>query len=131
MTAKKTPSAKAAVKPAAAAKPPVPPAVKPEEIIPAETLLEEAAPVAAAEVENPDDEVTQPDDETADDENPPTEDSSEPFIKSGFRKVRAKQFFGSYKDVRFGDDGVCERISDATLAALQSDYPGIELEEID
>lgn len=57
------------------------------------------------------------------------EETFEPVIKSGFMKVKAEQFRGSYKDAQFDDDGVCPRISKGTLELLQMDFPGIKIVE--
>lgn len=54
----------------------------------------------------------------------------QPVVKSGGRRVKVKDFFGSYKDAQFNDDGVCSKISDATLDSLRADYPGAEIEEL-
>lgn len=59
------------------------------------------------------------------------EPAEEPFIKSGFRKVRANEFRGSYKDAQFDDNCICHRISEATIESLKTDFPGIQLEEIE
>ncbi len=60
----------------------------------------------------------------------PSVETEEPVVKSGFKKVKAAEFRGSYKDAQFDDDGVCQRITEKTLNELQTDFPGIELEEL-
>lgn len=59
-----------------------------------------------------------------------------PFIKSGGRTLRVRGFFGTYRDAVFMDEdksgfGVCKGVTDETLAALKSDFPNAEIEEID
>jgi hypothetical protein len=54
----------------------------------------------------------------------------EPVIKSGFKKVKASEFRGTYKDAQFDDNGVCKNISETTLNSLLTDFPNIKLEEI-
>ncbi len=56
---------------------------------------------------------------------------AEPVIKRGWQKVHAKGFVGNYKGVVFDDEGICPRITDATLEALQADYPGLKVKVID
>lgn len=92
-----------------------------------QTAITEETPAPAAEVsnevENKAPVVPAPDAEV-------TEKTEEPIIKSGFRKIKASNFRGSYQDAKFDDEGCCE-ITETTLASLKADYPGIEIEEVD
>lgn len=58
-------------------------------------------------------------------------DAGEEIVKSGFRKVKVKDFRGSYADAKFDDNGVCAEISEKTLEELKAQFPGAEFEEID
>lgn len=54
----------------------------------------------------------------------------EPVVKSGYKKVRVKDFRGTFGDAKFNDDCVCDAISDETLAILNKQFPGAEIEEL-
>lgn len=115
---------------------------KPNETVKAETAATESSSetkaaenveivTAAAEAATPEETApveTESDDPALDETDKSVE---EPIVKTDARKVRVREFFGSYKDVRFDDHGVCENISPETLAALKADFPGAEIEEID
>lgn len=60
---------------------------------------------------------------------PPIEENApgERVVKSNFARIQLKNFRGSYKDAQFDDDGVCARISQETLTALKTQFPGIEV----
>lgn len=104
---------------------PTPDAVDPVEADEADTD-EAAEEIAAAE------EVT----ETEPAEGVQAEDDESglpPIVKVGGQTVRARGFFGSYKNARFRNDeadewGVAERVSDETLALLRQDFPNLEIE---
>lgn len=51
----------------------------------------------------------------------------EGIVKSGFLKVKIRDFRGSFLDAKFDDDGVCDRISEQTLRTLASEFPGIDV----
>ena len=56
-------------------------------------------------------------------------DVPEPVVKSNFRKVRVKDFRGSYGDAKFDDRGVSKAISETTLNHLKKQFRGAEIEK--
>lgn len=74
----------------------------------------------------------EPEEETASEPAKETELEAEtPFVKSGFKKVKIKNFAaGSYKDAFFDADGFCGEISNDTLSLLSKQFPDAEIEEV-
>ncbi|MBS1796993.1 MAG: hypothetical protein JSS81_24415 [Acidobacteria bacterium] len=67
------------------------------------------------------------------DQAPKTEPEAdeEPIVKSGFKKIRVKEFRGSFGRAKFDDDGICEAIDEETFNQLRKQFPGAEYEFID
>lgn len=64
-------------------------------------------------------------------DNTPETSPEEPIVKSGARKIRIKELFGTYKDTHFDDEGICQNMSDETFEQLKKDFPEEVIETLD
>ena len=110
-------------------------------VVPVRESIALAAPNADANAANAEQSEKSADENTSENaeksaQNAPGNESDDnsPVVKSNFAKVQVEGFCGTYKDAKFDDEGVCERISLETLECLSKDFPGIKFvkgEEID
>lgn len=84
------------------------------------TSVESAAPEATDSVEAEAETETSEESEVA---------SAGGLVKRGFARVRIPEFRGSFEDAVFDDNGVCERINEATFASLIRQFPGAQVAE--
>ncbi|MBS1795780.1 MAG: hypothetical protein JSS81_18135 [Acidobacteria bacterium] len=101
--------------------------------LPTETLTQTVVPTAEEpardEVANPEATIAPNDVDQASKTEP--EETEEPIVKSGCKKIKVKDFRGSFGRAKFDDDGICEAIDEETFNQLRKQFPGAEYEFLD